>query len=653
MLLFSATATALPSGYKFYPVPGISFPSTSASLIKSQFRKLLAGPELDSFRGRFLKAFAADAEDTITDANKRHTFAVSMQLVRASLFTVKKSNRADVYIPITASVYLTNVMTGEVLYTVTRTDYVETTDMLSDIQDRSVGLDKLFLDNFHTLTDELVADVRAHFKPEVIATKVAREWSGLAILDGGQDKGLARDDTLVDETGNNELRVISTGLNYAVAKSEQGKFKVGGGFFRISNKKVGDLQKPRILPIVDEAPEGFPRETLVQIFSDALGSKAPVSLVPINETYKHVQETIAQSIDMSQEQLSQRELPDMFLRLAILDPLTYEAPTKLAHKQVRVTDAVALAEVVDNSGRVLYAGHGRDQIEDEIVAGIVLPLGARREIAIKNAMLDLAKHFASDFKVSSATLNVTSGGTNITIADPAGVLSVGSSARVFRRVGKGKGEVLVPIWEVEVTDSNGNTAQASAALPEFKNAPNPDKGDVVIIEAAPGAPAVRNRFSACGSVEKLGAIEIPEFEALANNVLAAKYRAPYYLSGLAERISNLLHDDGSFKPERKQAPPKIEYCVQPVYRIDGGPQKCKDEYCSDTASVKLTYRIRKGTDASGEVRVRHAMETKMDGRGMMKDTSSDARRTALRVDLIDEILKLGSSAAADLANEKL
>ncbi len=400
---------------------GVFYPSDETpSRINLDFRAAIESGEQSYFARRFRERFPACAQ-TISEANYRRTYAVSLQIARASRYTVSKADgTVDLYAPVTGSLYFTNVATGEVLYAATRTT-IKTVSVMPDQAEPGKRIVGLFVESFHDVVDDLVGDAAKRFNPMTVGATVRAIWNGLAILDGGTDQGVGHDDTLIDERGN-ELRVISSAPSYAVAVAELGTLAAGVKFSKVTNQTLAEIRKPRVLPLVVRAPQDFPDEVLVQLFSDALGSEAVISLVPVNRTFGAVVRTMGGQMDFSEEKLRARELPQFFVRLSVIDALSYDRPTNLKYKTLRVTLALAYAELIDRAGRVLYAAHATERVEDEITSGMALDLRARKEVAVKNALLALAKRFAAEFKFETAKIEITQGGQGCVSA-----MSMGSS----------------------------------------------------------------------------------------------------------------------------------------------------------------------------------------------------------------------------------
>jgi hypothetical protein len=655
-LLSLGSALAAP-GFQLYPVRGVFFPADDAAAsgrIDADFRTAIAAGQQPYFAAKFRERFP-EAATTITEGSQRRTFAVSLQVARASRYVVAKpSGTVDLYLPVTASLYFTNVMTGEVLYAATRTTITTATLVPAEAVAGSERIVGLFTQTFHGVVDDLIADAHERFKPRTVSAKVVKSWKGLAVLDVGLGGGLSRDDSLSDDKGN-ELKVVHAGQDYAVAVPSLGTFTEKVPFSRVANGTLAEIKKPRMLPVVERSPTGFPEEALVQLFSDALGAAAPISLVPVNRTFAAVVQALSAQLDLSKEKLTQRELPSFFVRLHVPDPISYERSTNLAYQTVRVTEALAYAEVVDRAGRVLYSSYGRDHTEDEITRGIGLGLEARKEISIKNALLALAKRFGAEFKLETARLQLAEAGKQLTVKDDHGVLAAGAAVRAYRTVGAVEGlagEVLAPIWELEVTVPGLESTELAAVLPVMTEAPPLQAGDVLIVEGASRIDARRRRFGPCGDAAQLGTVAINDYTDLAYNLFASSFSSPFYARGLGPRVEALVHGGTGFREALTFTEPRPDYCVQPAYKVSLLEPVCTETTCAAVASLRLGYRARSGS-AEGEVKASSGMETRMTAAALLKNSAPGVTAAALEADLLDEVLKLAPPAAAGLAKEKL
>lgn len=649
-------ARAEAPAFKLYPVRGIfglaSVGSGGRSLLDARFVAALGQEERDYFEAKFRAAFPESVAE-IDGANKRRTFAVSVQVTRASYYTVSKPaiRSVDVLLPMTASIYFSNVLTGEVLLSATLTHVPRGTLSEQRAQPDSPEIPALYRRHFRELIDSLVAEARSRFHPRSITAKVHKDWKGLAVLDAGTDGGVQVDDSLEDAEGN-ELRVVWAEPGYAVARTSLGKFRTGQAFSRVSNGTLAEIQRPRLLPLIEETPEGMPQEAVLQLFSDALGDASPVSVMPVNRTFVAVLQAVAAKSEISQDEVRSRALPELFVRLRVAEPVSFELPTDRVHKRRRLTEATALVQVQDASGRVLFATVARSRVEDAIIDGMALDQASRREVVVKNALVELAHKFSAGFRPRSLELPVTqASGETFEVTDPQGLLTEGRNLRVFRGVGRiNRAEARVPIWEAEVSQSLERTAMGRTILPLVQDEPSPKRGDVVLFEGVDAPKASRRRIGPCGHADRLGAISLPEYEVLALNQFAAVSPAPYHAPGLQDLVGSLVNEGTGFAKSLNLRDGTFDLCVEPVYRIDPLPRECADTLCADVASVRLTYRIRQG-GVQGEVKAKRGLETRMTATALPADSSPDARAQALHLDLVDEVLKLSPRIAAAFAKD--
>ncbi len=640
-----------------YPVRGVYFAPAGGpkdDLVDADFRAIVGDPERayfeEAFRRRFPEAAARLEQKTI-----RRTFAVSLQVARASRYvTPKADGTVDALLPVTASLYFTPVATGEVLYASTETLIAPAQLLPAQARAGAPRIRELFAATFRELVDKLVEGAAKRFKPTEIPARVRGRWGPYAILDAGADAGLAPDDSLVDERGA-ELRVVSVGPGYAVAEVTLPPVSTDTTYRKVLNGTLADVKKPRVLPVVDEAPAWFPQDALVQLFSDALGSSAPVALVPVNRTFQGVLRTVISSTtDVSQEKLRQRELPALFVRLHVPEPIHYERTSNLAYRTLRVTETLAYAELVDEAGRILFTAVGRDQIEDEINEGQALPWPARREVAVKNALRALAKEFAA-LRFDHLELPLSGKGGALTARDDRGVLGPGASVRAYRAVGSVSGiagEVRVPVAELSVTEVSEGTAALAVALPLVAGAPPAGEGDRIVLDGISARRATQRRFAPCGEPENLGAVALPGVADLALNRFAAGFAAPVYGRGLDAAVGGLVRSGAGFKKDLQLAAPPADYCVQAAYKITLLPPECSGETCTDLADVAFGFRIRKGA-GGGEVLARPALQARLKVRALPAGSADAVRKAALAADLVDQVLKLAPGAAGALSQQKL
>ena len=62
------------------------------------------------------QSFGEKIVDTISQKTKNRTYVASLEVLRASEYIVKKDSTAEIFLPVTLSLKLTNVLSGEVIY---------------------------------------------------------------------------------------------------------------------------------------------------------------------------------------------------------------------------------------------------------------------------------------------------------------------------------------------------------------------------------------------------------------------------------------------------------------------------------------------------------------------------------------------------------
>lgn len=633
---------------KLLPVRGLFLPPAGPGLIEPAFREAIPAPAGGAFfQAEFRKAFP-EAVSAVADKDRRFTLVSSLQISRAAHYAVGKvDGTSDILVPVSGSLYFTNAVSGEVLYTVASTYYARASVAGDEVDPGR--LNAMFTDAYHGLVGELLAKARAQFKPRTVAATVRREWHGLYLLDHGEDVGIAKGDSLSDAEGNT-LDVLFTAPGYAVGRLALGKVAPGASFARDTNADVAQLRRPRVMVLPSRVPGTLPAEIVTQLFTDALGAKAALNVVQVNPMFSAVLQAAFAGSGLSNEHAAQRELPDYFLRLSIPEARSYELQAPGRDRSVRSYRSVATAELVDRSGRVVFATTGSDRADDQVVAGMALDEASRLEVSVKNALLDLAQRIGTDLKFQRAELPLQGGDKQLVALDRDGVLAAGDQLTLYRTVGHVDGiagDVRVPLADAQVQQLEGASAALSIGLPFGVADLAPRAGDVVLIDATPGTRgASRRRFAACGAAVQLGAIELPGFGELAINALAKGFRAPFYSNAVFSQALGLVGPDSRFKSRLQLGKVASDYCVEPVYRVDPGSSQCggSPRVCQDTAVVRVTYRIRRGDD----IAARNGLEARVTGAGYLEGAPEEERRRALEADIVETMGRLCTTLANDL-----
>lgn len=565
---------------------------------------------VSSFENEFRQQFGKNAAATINSANRMKTFAASLQLTRASHYQVPGlDNTVTHFFPVTVSLNITNPLTGEIVYTTSKTRY-ELLKVLDTASAEEVHTQQLAMyeGNLLKLISSVVAEAAKNFRPQEVSAGLSREWNGLYVLDKGLDAGIAPGDDLQDAKGN-LIKVVHSGSTYAAAIPVLvGKLDSIPRFSRYTTMSVNDIKKPRMLILPDARRQDGGDDVINELFSQLLARDTAFTLTPVNRNYQQVLNALDRETELGQAAVKQnRALPDFFIRLHTAPRTIYELPTNSASVVHRLYETMAFGEVLDGSGRVVFATSADASIDDEIVKGAGFDVGARYEVLLKNVVQELADKFSKGVQIrniSAAVARVEGG--RVTVDDPSRALDVGVAVRIFHKLDQSGAEaLLVPVWEARVVERRGQQVDLELVLPQTsamqKNNVQPEVGDVVLARTAGKGAAEGMRIEPC-DVDRLqhGSYEMPSFGLFAYYSFAENSPFPFYTWWRQTRdsIDQLTRFAGFRAPLKMQEPLKAAYCLQPASKIELTGRTCNDKgLCSVKVSAQVAFGIKGPKDA--------------------------------------------------------
>jgi hypothetical protein len=648
LLAYPAAVTAAPVVYPVKEVVGFDAAGLQAkSPAFAGWLKETGIPALSSgFVAAVKKEFGPVAVEAINAGNKHRVLVASLQLVRTSQYSVPKilSHCTEYQLPITLSLVFTNPGTGDVVYSFTDTSYrkVELYDAESG-EERDAQLAAATAENYRTLLERLVHRARVDYNPSQIDASVAKIWKGLYILDKGSKYGIARNDNLTDPAGN-EIQVKYAAEDYAVAVPLLvTKVATGQKFSKYADQSlIKTLKKPKVISM----QEGWGDETLQTIaryFDAELSKESAFTILPVNENFSKMLSALARETEIGQYQVTnQRALPDYLMKFAYTPPRVYKLSDQ-GKFGFRIYEQYVLGELLDKQGRILYSAAAGDRIEDKDVEGMVLGRNARLEIVLKNAVKKLAEEFAHSIKFSNFVLPVRKAeGTSITLTDDARQLRRGNTVRIFRNIGEVEGiagQVVVPIWEAEVTEASGGAATASLLLPvadEVKEV-SVSSDDVVIIDAVSAGSTGQGGTSVAYCKEglsNLGALDIDDFPVLSR---AYGYLLPYSLydndAAFFQKVSDAVKHGGFNSSSLRLGEIRTKgRCLLPVYKSSVESRDCENGSCDAAMRVAAGYRLYLGKEKKGGA----ASETKVS----IKEIRESAMGPVLQGELSGNVLNM-------------
>ena len=364
------------------------------------------------------EGFDEQIVDTISQKTKNRTYIASLEVLRASEYIVKKDSTAEIFLPVTLSLKLTNVLSGEVIYSDSKT-LSQPIQVLATEIDSSVtktAIKQKFQSTLLMLTQQVTQELKSKLKVSETGTQVIDQWKSYFVLDKGFKQGIAAQAELSSADGD-LIRVVHADSDYAVAVPVlmQSSSK---HFSKVSNNTRQAMNKPKALVVDVLTYQGESKDLIEQIFSDAVGEQASFTLTPVNRRYSAMAQSISEQTGLAQsEDINQRELPEFFIRINVIPVIAYQQQIgKITQQQVFHSEV--FAEMIDRSGRVIYSAHATDDIKDVISDGMGFSLEARKEVVLKNALLKLGQQFQKGIQFTRSDLKVSgSSGQNIVIDD--------------------------------------------------------------------------------------------------------------------------------------------------------------------------------------------------------------------------------------------
>ena len=526
------------------------------------------------------QGFNEQIVDTISQKTKNRTYIASLEVLRASEYIVKKDSTAEIFLPVTLSLKLTNVLSGEVIYSDSKT-LSQPIQVLATEIDSSVtktAIKQKFQSTLLMLTQQVTQELKSKLKVSEIETQVIDQWKSYLVLDKGFKQGIAAQDELSSADGD-LIRVVHADSDYAVAVPVlmQSSSK---HFSKVSNNTRQAMNKPKALVVDVLTYQGESKDLIEQIFSDAVGEQASFTLTPVNRRYSSMAQSISEQTGLAQsEDINQRELPEFFIRINVIPVIAYQQQIgKITQQQVFHSEV--FAEMIDRSGRVIYSAHATDDIKDVISDGMGFSLEARKEVVLKNALLKLGQQFQKGIQFTRSDLKVSgSSGQNIVIDDAGERLSTGMKVHVYHSDKAAGRNILIPTWEATVLERQGTKVNAQLDFPvnSIDRLPVRSGDSVLLDSSAPVGDSKQSRVLCLGlHTEQVGEIPFYGFGPLIYHAFTSQSKRPFYATGSGFKGQTLLKDsviamteNAGFKKDMKvnfHIP--TDECLQPVLKLE-------------------------------------------------------------------------------------
>lgn len=641
-----------PTGVKVFPIKEFFYDASQQSALDVRFLDAINArgiPSLSNGLATSLNTAFAGKIGPLNIHTAGRTYVLSFHVTRATSYVVEKGNgNSDVVATLTASLYFTNVLTGEILTTFT--DTMVGRAVIANTDDPNRIKAKLFSEQIDSIMSSLVADAAKHFKPIVVDVQIVDRVENLLILDTGFGKGIQIGDSL-DGPNGELIQVVYSAEGYSVAtRVLADTAKPGDIFQKVMAHPADGKAKPPAVVLAESVPKNFSSEYVKQIFSDAVGGRAPFGMVQVNVGFGKLLKAVMQdsSVSLSSTDLAKRRPPDLFIRLRVADPIIYEAGTNLDFKKVRHYETVAFADVVDTTGRVNFSAIGKDVINDDISRNIGPGFDERREVSVKNALLNLAENLAKLGDVRREQTPITSAtSAEVYISGAGKVFSQNQKGFLLHKLkvqfGKDSRSIWVPTTEafVDATE-DGSKVRLSLGLPltgvDTKLLPT----DVFEVERLGITPRSAYAMEVCGPSESLGTVLTPSLMDFTSHAVGNQMPGMLYVRQVTNLADELIGQQTNFVSSVKWKFPKIELCVQPVERISIAEDVCNGTQCERPITARYTLRVK----TASEVLTRTTFETQFKSSGFYKQSTPAAQiQKLIYADLVDEAQVLLDKAA--------
>jgi hypothetical protein len=665
-LLFATTVRA--SELRVYPVAGLygleqtdcnpsSDPATvQTAKIAKVFCPQLTADHRQAIGRNFRERVAAAFPGTISslseqvgagetpEASLSKTAIASLQISRADLWLVDKGPVYDVYVPITVSLFLTNALSGEVLFVQNYSTIVEGTLSKDHYLDQAPREMASHLDD---AISALVTKAAARFKPYALSGTVRGKLADGYVFDLGRKGGVREGDTI-----GADAKAVFSDANYSVIEPILGGLTVGQGLSRQVAQPVDVLAKPSALVVVAAYPEGMSRGYINAEFEDALGEDAALAIAPVNPSFAKLRTLIIGEAKVASAYENTRVTPDYFVRLSVevLKPL--DLPSNLTYARRQVFEADAFVEVVDHAGRVIFATRGSNRIVDEVLHGVSFSPEQRQDTVVKNALGAAAAALSKGFHPAKLRLEAQPAGDDVQIADAGGALALGAKAALLRRFGSVPGvagDVWAPVGNLEVVSFDPGGAHARFGDVEPRRA---RAGDQIAYDSGTGPIAQsRRQFAPCEgpngspSVSQRGAITEPLFGEIALNSFVGAFQAPVRLAHFDAELGPFLGQFADARQLGAMHPRPVDICFEAVSQIDpAGEKAAASGQVSPIYHTGVGYALlRDGQKVAGA-----GLQQTLTATSLPVQSDPATRDASLQYDLVKPVAELATQVAHGL-----
>lgn len=550
---------------KTYPVKGIFVSNGTTS---TEFKKLYENKaNKDIFIGKFIQEYKnnfSNSIDEINDLNKYKTLVSYISIPRVSKYIDKRPNGDIIYLPLTLSLNFVNIISGETIYSNSKTIYGST------LTDDFTTISNIYKENYNKAVNNLITESKENFHPFEIPVKVIDNYKNLFILDKGSESGIAEDDELFDENSN-QLSIIYSTVGYSIGKNEFGYNIPPNTTFikQANNGGINQIKKPKVLLINDVA-----NESIYDLLSSSLGEDSKINLLTINPTFNTMRSTVFKLNNLASvenEQL-QRKLPDYFLYFTFTKPIKASITLNRTGLKNEYFNMMACGTIFDKSGKIVFS-----QCADETSDGRVSnkQYGAsdldRIEILSKNLIGKLSEKINEQITFKEFEFKIKDINNNeITLEDKAENLREGNNITLYKKIKANDNEYLIPMYKYNVIEVSNGLARCQFDFPYLDNADKPSKSNIAkstIIISPNGShfyQVTTDKMAIDGNE-----IEIINLDKFILPILGSSFKKPLALENniIANKVT-MINGSAMFKTDLKISENNSDLIIKPIYKIN-------------------------------------------------------------------------------------
>lgn len=656
LMTLASPAQAAGPDARVFPLKAFFHDDKSDSTLDPAFRELVRSigtQNLAADAHRQMTATFGERVGALDRNTAGRTFVASLQVSRATSYAVDKGiGNRDVLATVTASLYFTNVRTGEILKTLSETAVSQ--EVVAGAGEVSGATRRQFERSLRSVIEQLVKRAGTEFRPSTVDVRITDQSGSLLVLDTGYRRGIQVGDQLSDASGQ-LIEVMYASADHAVAQRVLAdQVQPGATFQKYLAHGADGRVRPRTVVYVESVPQGYRKEHVAQLFSELVGDKAPLSIVLVSPGFSNLLTTVTQQAALAREDSARRRPPEYVIRLTLAEPITYEARTNLDYQVQRHYETLAFAELIDTQGRVVFSVDGKDTIDDAIPHGIGPGMSERREVNAKNALVKLAERFATLAEPKAERLPVVQGDGGMAV-DTRGKAQapqqkgvVLAPAQVRLSIDGRPQNTWLPVAEAQIDNSIETTRPPLLAGLPLRSPEQPlAAGQQFEIQRIGTAPKSAARFSLCpGEPEHRGNMKTSSLIALATHALGSQMPGMFYMPAITRSVDTLVGPATNFASAIAwKMPRQIEMCVKTLDRVTRPEQaQCNGNVCDFQmqANYQLDARI-EGKSVSSP-----AVKMSFRSSGFYATTLPDQQARLIEADVIDEAAQALQKSAASL-----